>query len=100
MSFRTANSKFWKSKKIFLTGHTSFKGTWLKLWLESFGAKVIGFSDGYPSYPKSLYKIVFKKKIKKENILDFNYLKKKIIQSKPDIVFHFAAQSILSEAKK
>jgi CDP-glucose 4,6-dehydratase len=100
MSFKTANSKFWKNKKIFLTGHTSFKGTWLKLWLEGLGAKIIGFSDGYPSYPKSLYKICYKKKIKKENILNYNYLKKKIIQSKPDIVFHFAAQSILSEAKK
>ena len=77
MSFKTANSKFWKNKKIFLTGHTSFKGTWLKLWLEGLGAKIIGFSDGYPSYPKSLYKICYKKKIKKENILNYNYLKKK-----------------------
>jgi len=92
------NKFFWNNKKIFLTGHTSFKGTWLKLWLETLGSKIIGYSSNYPSYPKSLYKILFKKKIIKESILNYENLKKKIIKSNPDIVFHFAAQSILSEA--
>jgi CDP-glucose 4,6-dehydratase len=94
------NKKFWKNKRVFLTGHTSFKGTWLKLWLENLGAKVRGYSIDYPSYPTSLYKLINKKKIKSENILDHEYLKKKIIEFKPDVVFHLAAQSILSEAIK
>lgn len=94
------NNKFWKNKKIFITGHTSFKGTWLKMWLEYLGAKVEGYSIDYPSKPVSLYGIVYKKKIKYEDILDHKVLKKRIDFFKPDIVFHLAAQSILSEAKK
>tara|TARA_B110000027_G_C15910578_1_gene208202 strand:+ start:307 stop:591 length:285 start_codon:yes stop_codon:yes gene_type:complete len=72
------NQKFWKNKKVFLTGHTSFKGTWLKIWLENLGAKVTGYSIDYPSNPISLHKLIYKKKIKSEDILDYNYLKKKI----------------------
>jgi CDP-glucose 4,6-dehydratase len=94
------NNKFWKNKRVFLTGHTSFKGTWLKMWLENLGAKVKGYSVNYPSYPISLHKVIYKKKIKSEDILNYNYLKKKILEFKPDIVFHMAAQTILSEAKK
>ena len=76
---RTPNTLFWKNKKVFITGHTSFKGTWLKIWLEKLGAKVIGYSIDYPSYPVSLYKLVYKKKIKSENILNHKYLKKKLM---------------------
>ena len=94
------NNKFWKNKRVFLTGHTSFKGTWLKMWLENLGALVQGYSVDYPSYPNSLYKVIYKKKIKSENILNYAYLKKKILEFKPDVVFHLAAQSILSESKK
>ena len=100
VNLKLADRKFWKNKKVFLTGHTSFKGTWLKLWLEYMGAHVDGYSINYPSYPRSFYKTIYKKKIKRENILNFEKLKKRILKTKPDIVFHFAAQSILSEAKK
>ena len=59
------NNLFWKNKKIFLTGHTSFKGTWLKLWLETLGSTITGYSLNYPSYPKSLYKLLYSRKIKR-----------------------------------
>ena len=95
-----ASKKFWKNKKIFLTGHTSFKGSWLKLWLEHLGAKVYGYSIDYPSKPKNLYQILFNEKLKSQSVLDFKKLKNKIMQEKPEIVFHLAAQSILSEAEK
>ena len=42
-------------KKNFLTGHTSFKGSWLKLWLEYLGAKVTGYSIDFPSRPLCLF---------------------------------------------
>ena len=93
-------NNFWNKKKIFLTGHTSFKGSWLKLWLEYLGSKVYGYSIDYPSKPKCLYKIFDKRKIKSQSILDFNNLKKKITFEKPEIVFHLAAQSIVSNASK
>jgi len=71
-----AKKKFWENKKIFITGHTSFKGTWLKLWLEYLGAKVYGYSIDYPSNPKNLNKILFKEKFISQSILDFKRLKK------------------------
>ena len=100
MTKKIPNSSFWKNKRVFITGHTSFKGTWLKIWLEKLGAKVMGYSIDYPSYPTSFYRLVYKKRIKSENILDYTNLKKKINNFKPNIVFHLAAQSILSEARK
>lgn len=93
-------NKFWNKKKIFLTGHTSFKGSWLKIWLEHLGSKVYGYSIDYPSKPTCLYKIFYKKKIKSQSILDLNNLKKRIEVEKPEIVFHLAAQSIVSNASK
>ena len=93
-----ASKKFWKKKKIFLTGHTSFKGSWLKLWLEYLGAKVTGYSIDFPSRPLCLFRILFKEKLKPQSILNYNLLIKKIKDSQNQIVFHFAAQSILSRA--
>ena len=95
-----AQKKFWKNKNVFLTGHTSFKGSWLKLWLEFLGANVFGYSLNLPSQPKCLYKILFNEKLIKQSILNINNLKKQLLISKADIVFHMAAQSIVSEAEK
>ena len=61
INFKLPNKNFWSNKKIFLTGHTSFKGTWLKIWLENLGAKVRGYSLDYPSKPNCLYKIIYNK---------------------------------------
>ena len=91
---------FWNKKKIFLTGHTSFKGSWLKLWLEYLGSKVYGYSIDYPSRPKCLHRILYKKKLNSQSILDYDKLRKKISFEKPEIVFHLAAQSIVSNASK
>ena len=43
------NASFWKDKKVFLTGHTGFKGSWLSLWLQSMGATVKGYSLNPPT---------------------------------------------------
>jgi len=45
------NSEFWRTKKVFLTGHTGFKGSWLSLWLQHLGAEVIGYSLPPPTQP-------------------------------------------------
>ena len=99
---RVPNKKFWNKKKIFITGHTSFKGTWLKIWLEKLGSNITGYSNSYPSNPLSLYKIIYKfEKIrKKDDINDYNNLLNSLQMSKPEIVFHLAAQSIVSEASQ
>jgi CDP-glucose 4,6-dehydratase len=45
------NPSFWRSRRVLVTGHTGFKGSWLCLWLQSLGAEVIGYSAGAPSRP-------------------------------------------------
>jgi len=50
------NSNFWKQKKVFLTGHTGFKGSWMSLWLQELGATLAGYSNSIPTNP-SLFKV-------------------------------------------
>ena len=59
------NLKFFKGKKIFITGHTGFKGAWLTLWLVLLGAKLMCLSVNVPSNP-SLFKAI---KLKNKNLL-------------------------------
>ena len=49
--------QFWNGKRVFLTGHTGFKGSWLALWLESMGARVTGYGRGAVRNPDSLYEL-------------------------------------------
>jgi len=91
------NPSFWKDKKVFITGHTGFKGSWLTLWLDSMGAKIKGYALPAPTSP-SLYKEAnVAKNIISEigDIRDFNQLKKSIADFKPEIVFHMAAQPLV-----
>jgi CDP-glucose 4,6-dehydratase len=50
------NSVFWQGKRVLLTGHTGFKGSWLSLWLQSMGAQVIGYALAPPTNP-SLFEV-------------------------------------------
>ena len=70
--------KLFKNKKIIVTGHTGFKGTWLSAWLVKLGAKVTGVSNGLPSSPSHI-NISILEKIKSYNIDIRNY--KKITRS-------------------
>ena len=91
---------FFKNKKILITGHTGFKGTWLTLWLNCLGAKVMGISNGIPTKP-SLFKILkLKNKITSTtcDIRDLNQFKYKLNLFKPDIIFHLAAQAIVKKS--
>ena len=57
MNLAQVNPIFWKDKKVFLTGHTGFKGSWLSLWLTSMGAKVTGYALAPNTFP-NLYKVL------------------------------------------
>lgn len=89
-----------KGKNVFITGHTGFKGAWLTQWLLEMGANVTGFSLP-PAYPSSLYEILNHTAFINDhhaNILDFEFLSDALITSKPDYIFHLAAQAIVSSS--
>tara|TARA_B100000029_G_scaffold513343_1_gene612646 strand:- start:1169 stop:2245 length:1077 start_codon:yes stop_codon:yes gene_type:complete len=91
-----------KKKKIIITGHTGFKGSWLTLCLKYLGAEVLGISKDIPTKPSHftasrVYKGI---KSRKFNIKNFKKLKKTISQFKPDYVFHLAAQSLVNTSYK
>ena len=87
--------KKFRNKKVLITGHTGFKGSWLSAIFLIFGAKVYGISKDYPT---DFYKKLKLQKVK-NNIFDLknlNKTKKTIFKIKPDYIFHLAAQSIIS----
>ena len=97
------NKKFWKNKRILITGHTGFKGGWLSVFLNLLGSKVSGFALDPEGKNNFFNKVGVKKILKhdiRHNILDLNYLKKSIKKIKPEIIFHLAAQSSVIESFK
>jgi len=91
------NPDFWRTKRVFLTGHTGFKGSWLSLWLQNLGAEVIGYSLVPPSQP-NLYDLADVKKGMKSiqgDILDLEHLRRALREHKPEVVLHLAAQSLV-----
>jgi len=91
------NLDIYKNKKVFVTGHTGFKGSWLCLWLQELGADVVGYS--LPPEELSHFNLL-KLPIKSyfENINDQATLSKAIKESKPDVVFHLAAQALVRDS--
>ena len=89
-------NSFWKNKKVFITGHTGFKGSWLVLILNYLGAKVSGYALDPISRPNFFDDLNLSKFLENDfrnDIQDFTALNKAIKKSKPNIVFHLAAQS-------
>jgi len=91
------NKEFWNKKRVFLTGHTGFKGSWLSTWLIRMGAEVTGYALVPPTVPSlfDLCNISLDLDSNEGNVCDFQHLSKVIRKSRPDIVFHMAAQSIV-----
>ncbi len=97
------NKKFWHGKKVFVTGHTGFKGGWLCILLNILGCKISGYALN-PIGKKNFYKSVNLQNILKNdfrnNLGDKKKLQKSINKSKPEIIFHLAAQSSVIQSFK
>lgn len=91
------NPSFWKGKRVFVTGHTGFKGGWICLWLKHLGAEVIGYSLEPATVP-SLFEVADVGEGMQSiigDIRDHAKLSKTIFESKPDVVIHMAAQPLV-----
>jgi CDP-glucose 4,6-dehydratase len=90
--------EFYKNKKIFITGHTGFKGSWLSLWLTKLGSDVCGYSLS-PNTEPNLFNILnLKSSISKSvigDILNVDMLEDVMMKFQPDVVFHLAAQPLV-----
>ena len=97
-----ASSQFWLGKKVLITGHTGFKGSWLTLWLYMMGAKVTGISL-LPKKSPNLFDLIKDSQMSINHFFDISdkeltsNLVKKI---EPDIVFHLAAQALVRTSYK
>jgi CDP-glucose 4,6-dehydratase len=92
-------TKFFNKKKILITGHTGFKGSWLINWLSRYNVKILGIGLN-PKDKLNLFKYINKKKLidKRININNYKVLEKLILEFQPDIIYHLAAQALVKKS--
>lgn len=98
MRCNKVNPSFWSGKRVFLTGHTGFKGGWLSLWLASMGSRVTGFALP-PNTNPNIFSILNIEKLVHKSVIgdvrDLDTLKAEMTAASPDIVIHMAAQPLV-----
>jgi CDP-glucose 4,6-dehydratase len=94
----SVDASFWKGKRVFLTGHTGFKGGWLSVWLASMGAKVTGYSLTPNTRPNFYEAAKVEGDLEKSHIADIRdlaKLQKAMAEAMPEVVIHMAAQPLV-----
>lgn len=91
------NSRFWQNKRVFVTGHTGFKGSWLCSWLARLGATVTGYALAPPSNPNLFAAASLSEVLTsiEGDVRDAAFVREQITAFQPEIVFHLAAQSLV-----
>jgi CDP-glucose 4,6-dehydratase len=89
--------QFWAGRRVLITGHTGFKGSWLSLWLAAMGAEVCGLSDGVPSHPSlfELARIDRDVRTVRADVRDAAAVLTAVRDARPEVVFHLAAQPLV-----
>lgn len=91
------NSEFWRGKRVFITGHTGFKGSWLSLWLQSMGAELCGLALAPPTNPDLFTEARVAEGMANSigDIRDFETVRAAMAEFSPEIVIHMAAQPLV-----
>nr|WP_249784613.1 CDP-glucose 4,6-dehydratase [Bradyrhizobium sp. IC3195] len=94
------NPDFWRDRRVLVTGHTGFKGSWLSLWLSTMSARVFGFALAPPTSPSLFERAEVGAVVDdtRGDVRDIEALSHLLARSRPDVVFHLAAQSVLRES--
>jgi len=94
---QVVNPQFWEGKRVFLTGHTGFKGSWLSLWLQSLGAQLYGFALKPPTSPALFDEanVAVSMESMIGDIRDYSSVLSAMQACKPEIIIHMAAQPLV-----
>jgi CDP-glucose 4,6-dehydratase len=89
--------EFWRGRRVLVTGHTGFKGSWLVLWLAAMGADVTGVSEGVPTEP-SLFELARLEQdvhTIRADVRDAATVRRAVADTRPEVLFHLAAQPLV-----
>lgn len=91
------NGAFWRGRKVLLTGHTGFKGSWMALWLQALGARVTGLALPPPTTPSLFEEARVGEGMRSlvGDIRDFEVVRSAVRETEPEVVIHMAAQSLV-----
>lgn len=89
--------EFWRGRRVLVTGHTGFKGSWLALWLSAMGAEVTGVADGVPTEPSlfELARVGEDVRTIRADVRDAEAVRRAVAEARPEVVLHLAAQPLV-----